>query len=274
MSSQTANGLQISGIPAVDQPGPGGLNAPVERAGRQIDAAAASALAWWIDAGVDTLVDEAPRDWLRPKPASEPLETKAFPPAPASAPNADEAPPDQLDLFQAWLAASEALPFAAPAAPRVCPAGDPASDLMILIDMPSAEDCAAGTLLSGEVGRLFDRMLAAIGRDRSSIYFAALSCLRSASGKLDGEETRCAALARHHVGLARPRALLLFGDGASRALTGLPVARARGRWHEIAAYGGPVRTLVTLSPRQLLAQPTQKRHAWADLQMLIEGLTP
>lgn len=28
--------------------------------------AAASALAWWVDAGVDTLVDDAPRDWLAP----------------------------------------------------------------------------------------------------------------------------------------------------------------------------------------------------------------
>ena len=28
---------------------------------------AASALSWWQDAGVDTIVGEAPRDWLSPK---------------------------------------------------------------------------------------------------------------------------------------------------------------------------------------------------------------
>ena len=237
-------------------------------------AGAASALSWWLDAGVDVVVGEEPRDWLRPPPASAPLETGAYaPPAsPATPAREAEALPDQLDLFRAWLEGAEGLPYAAPSAPRVCPAGDPSSGLMIMIDMPSAEDCSAGTLLSGEVGRLFDRMLSAIGRDRGTVYFAALSCLRSADGRLGGEpERQCALLARHHIGLAAPKALLLFGDGASRALLGPPVARARGRWHEVATHAGPVRTIATISPRQLLAHPAQKALAWADLQLLMEG---
>lgn len=254
----------------------------MERGDQDLSAvAAASALAWWLDAGVDVIVGEEARDWLRPKaPAAshaEPAPGARPTPAASAAPEAPAAPeaelPDQLDLFQAWLRSHDRLPFAAPAAPRVCPAGDPASGLMAMIDMPSAEDCAAGTLLSGEVGRLFDRMLAAIGRDRGSIYFAALSCLRSADGRLTGEpEKQCGLLARHHVGLAAPQALLLFGDGASKALLGLPVARARGRWHEVATHAGPVRAIATISPRQLLNHPAQKAHAWADLQMLMEGL--
>ena len=280
MSSQTANGLQISGNPAVDQPAAGAFQcAGVERDFEHPDAAgAASALSWWIDAGVDVVVGEEARDWLRPAPAAAPVETKAWAPSrapavPAAPIREAEAPPDQLDLFRAWLQSSQDLPHAAPSAPRVCPAGDPAAGLMIMIDMPSAEDCGAGTLLSGEVGRLFDRMLAAIGRDRGTIYFAALSCLRSADGRLVGEpEKQCGLLARHHIGLAAPKALLLFGDAASKALLGLPVARARGRWHEVATHNGPVRTIATISPRQLLSHPAQKAHAWADLQLLMEGL--
>jgi len=238
----------------------------VERGDRDLDAAAASALAWWLEAGVDTIAGEEPRDWLRAKPEAPKV-------APAATGQPQNDLPDQLDLFQQWLAGSDSLPHAAPSAPRVCPAGDPTAGLMVMIDMPSAEDCASGTLLTGDVGRLFDRMLAAIGRDRSSIYFAAISCLRSADGRLSGEpEKQCALLARHHIGLAAPRALLLFGDGASKALLGLPVARARGRWHEVATHAGPVRTLATISPRQLLAQPAQKVHAWADLQLLMQGL--
>ena len=222
-----------------------------------------------MDAGVDVIVGEEPRDWLRPKPAPAPIETKSL--APTGMP--DEELPGQLDLFQRWLRTTDRLPHHSPSAPRICPAGDPASGLMIMIDMPTAEDCAAGTLLSGEVGRLFDRMLAAIGRDRGTVYFAALSCLRSADGRLSGEpEKQCALLARHHIGLAAPRALLLFGDGAAKSLLGLPVARARGRWHEVATHSGLVRTIATISPRQLLAHPAQKAHAWADLQMLMEGL--
>jgi DNA polymerase len=240
-------------------------------------------LQWWSDAGVDVLIDEVPRDWLRPQPAptplaiapAHPLAPTASPEALAPAPPAPQAPPeaipDQLDLFQAYLKSSETLAFAAPSAPRVCPSGDPASGLMILTDMPSADDCMAGTLLSGEAGRLFDRMLAAIGRDRGSIYLAALSCLRSPDGRFSTPAAlNCATLARHHIGLVAPKAVLLFGDACSKALTGLSMAQARGRWHEIQTQSGPAKALVSIPPSTLLNLPAAKAHAWADLQMLIE----
>ncbi|TFI59268.1 uracil-DNA glycosylase [Sphingomonas parva] len=244
---------------------------------------AASVLQWWSDAGVDVLIDEQPRDWLRPEPVRPAVfettapapeapasRARATPPAaPADAP--PEALPDQLDLFQAWLRTSDRLSFAAPAAPRVCPAGDPASGLMIMTDMPSAEDCTTGTLLSGESGRLFDRMLAAIGRDRDSIYLAALSCLRSPDGRLASDAARnCTTLALHHAGLVQPKALLLLGDACSKALTGLAMAQARGRWHEVRTQSGPIKALVSLPPSFLLTHPAHKALAWADLQMLIE----
>jgi DNA polymerase len=243
---------------------------------------AASVLQWWSDAGVDVLIDEEPHDWLRPQakaaapvPAAEPgrAPPSARAPAPAPAPVAAEDFPGQLDLFQAWLQTHERLPFASPSAPRVCPSGDPASGLMIVADMPSTEDCGSGTLISGEAGRLFDRMLAAIGRDRGSIYLAALSCLRSPDGRLATEPAKaCATLARHHIGLAQPKAVLLFGDAVSKAMLGMPMAQARGRWHEIVTHAGPVKALVTLPPSLLLTNPAHKALAWADLQMLIEEL--
>jgi DNA polymerase len=142
---------------------------------------------------------------------------------------------------------------------------------MILADMPSGEDCSAGTLISGEAGRLFDRMLAAIGRDRNSVYLAALSCIRSPSGQLNSEAMKsCAALARHHIGLAAPKSVLLFGDACAKAMLGLSVPQARGRWHDLPTHAGPVKALATIAPRQLLESPRLKALAWADLQMLIE----
>ncbi len=267
----------------------------MERGGDPISPAeAASLLAWWSDAGVDTLVDETPRDWLRP--AAQPLlvtedrssraksrgdgtdttrapldiarAERGFTPA---QPGEPDTPPDQLSLFQGWLRDHSTLPFAAPGAPRVCPSGDPASGLMLLADMPAAEDCGSGTLISGEAGRLFDRMLAAIGRDRNSIYLASLSCLRSPDGRLGPQEARCATLARHHIGLVQPRALLLLGDAPAKALMGLGMAQARGRWHNVQTHAGPIRALVTFPPDFLLKQPALKAHAWADLQMLMQG---
>lgn len=248
----------------------------MERGNDRWAPAAESVLQWWSDAGVDILIDEAPRDWLRPQPAPAGAPApEARKPARAPAPPPREAPaetlPDQLDLFQAWLKSSDTLAYAAPSAPRVCPSGDPASGLMILADMPSTDDCAAGTLLSGEPGRLFDRMLAAIGRNRDSVYLAALSCLRSPDGRFSSPAAlNCATLARHHIGLVAPKAVLLFGDACSKALTGLSMAQARGRWHVIPTQSGPVKALVSIPPATLLNLPAAKAHAWADLQMLIE----
>jgi DNA polymerase len=67
-----------------------------------------------------------------------------------------------------------------------------------------------------------------------------------------------------------PKALLILGDAASKALLGLPLVQARGRWHELQTQAGPVKALVTLPPSYLLAQPAAKAHAWADLQLLME----
>lgn len=286
MLPHAANAWQISGPGAVDQPGARRLNGRVDRGGDDISPAeAASFLRWWNEAGVDTLVDEAPRDWLRPKPARVPAEagtqrgsvagsTSAGAPAFAGAQGTlQDPPPDQLDLFQAWLRDSASLSYASPGARRVCPAGDPASGLMILTDMPTAADCEANALLSGETGRLFERMLAAIGRDRQSVYLAALSCLRSPDGRFNSEAAQqCATLARHHIGLAQPKAVLLFGDACSQAMLGLPMTQARGRWHELATHAGPVKALVSLPPAYLLGRPAHKAYAWADLRMLIREL--
>src|SRR5438067_3873931 len=187
----------------------------MERGDADMRAAAESLLAWWSEAGVDVLLDEQPRDWLKPATRAEPAVMPAgeAPPPTAAAPVAEESPPDQLDLFQAWLAGSASLPYAVPSAPRICPAGDPAAGLMVVTDMPTGDDCNAGVLISGEAGRLFERMLAAIGRTRETIYLAALSCLRSPDGRLNTDAAKqCATLARHHAGLVQPKALLIFGD--------------------------------------------------------------
>ena len=230
---------------------------------------AASALHWWHEAGVDKILDEAPRDWLNAKPA--PAATAA------ATPDASPKPPlpTTLEDFQAWLVTSDDVPCAAAGASRVRPSGNPASGLMILVDMPSAADAAAGRLLSGEAGILFDKMMGAIGRARDSLYLASLSPCRTPTGSLDAASSAALGeIARHHVALAAPSALLLFGDACARALLGSAVAAARGKWHELATAAGPIRALATIRPEKLINQPNLKKHAWEDLQMLMEGLKP
>ena len=232
-----------------------------------------SALSWWDEAGVDTLVGEAPRDWLA---GPKPVAAKAAAPAESKpAPSPPEALPDDLPAFQAWLAATDALPFASPSDRRVAPAGDPAAGLMAIADMPTAEDAAAGQLFSGEAGLLVQRMLAAIGRSRETVYLAPFCPVRSPTGRIDRTGVGLLTeIMRRHIGLAAPRALLIFGDSCARALLGITMTEARGRWHEVETPAGPVRAVVTIRPQELLTQPKLKAHAWADLQLLMEGLTP
>jgi len=113
-------------------------------------------------------------------------------------------------------------------------------------------------------------MLGAIGRTRESVYLAPLSPVRTPSGAIDeASAARLAEIARRHIALAAPKAVLLFGDICGKALVGAPVAGARARWHEI----GGIKTLVTIRPEKLLTQPALKALAWADLQMLREALS-
>jgi DNA polymerase len=98
-------------------------------------------------------------------------------------------------------------------------------------------------------------------------YRANLACFHSPGARLSPKQLeQCAAAARKHVALAKPKRLLLLGDAPSRALLGRAMVEARGHVHKIEG----VRTVVTFHPRQLLKQPSHKRLAWQDLLLLTE----
>ncbi len=287
MWSQSRDAAAISKSPEVDQRRADRPYATMDRGGHDFLGEAESLLGWWRDAGVDCAVQEEPRDWLKPRPAApdpslasrevEGRGSEAGAGAPRlSSGRAEPVPdplPDQLPLFHDWLRASDSLPYATPHAPRVCPSGDPASGLMIMTAMPSVEDCAAGAMLTGESGRLFDRMLAAIGRSRDTSYIAGLSCLRPAGGRLDAAGAgRCADIARHHLGLVAPKAILLLGDACANVLLGQAVTRSRGKIHRLETPGGEIKAIVTFHPDHLLRRPGDKMLGWADLQLLQETL--
>ena len=237
---------------------------------------AESALTWWEEAGVDTIVGEEPRDWLAgPKPQAPAPAEPAPPPAPVF--------PDDLPAFQAWLATTDAMPFAGPGGRRLPPTGSPDSGLMMITDVPSAEDVAAGTLFSGEQGVLVDNMLRNFAEklldgatlDRETIYLAPFCPIRPPAGRIDQDGVRFLTEAmRHHIGMVAPKAVLIFGDSCARALLGIPMTQARGAWHDVATPTGSVPAIVTIRPQELLSQPKLRTHAWADLQLLAERLQP
>ncbi|MBX9795621.1 uracil-DNA glycosylase family protein [Sphingomonas sp.] len=241
---------------------------------QKIDPAlAASMLDWWRLAGVDTLVDEGPRNWLE-APAA-PVRTPAArvqttPAAPAALP---EMLPDTLDAFIAWRL-GDAAPEAGWPGARVAPLGMAGAALMVVIDCPERDD--AEQLLGGAAGQLFDRMMAAIGRTRADLYLASMAAVAPASGRMPASaDPRFATLLRHHVALVAPRRLLVMGNAASRALLGMDALQARGTLRAINHIGGEMtvapQAVVTFSPRFLLERPAAKAEAWKDLQLLNGG---
>jgi uracil-DNA glycosylase len=254
---------------------------------------AAGLLRWWLDAGVDTLVEDEPRNWLAAKTNSLPAGERdgsaaarergspaLLPPTPLAPAGANrplpcresEALPPTLADLLTWLRESPDVPEAGWGRTRILPAGDSASGLMILTDMPEPGDAEVGVLMSGELGALFDRMLAAIGRSRSTIWLTPLATVRSVGRIPQDAGKRLVEIARHHIDLVAPKRLLIMGDLPNRALIGPNWQARRGSLQTINLGSVEVPAVATFHPRLLLERPAFKAQAWKDLQLLIEGL--
>jgi uracil-DNA glycosylase family 4 len=225
-------------------------------------AEARSALAWWLEAGVDVAIQEAPRDWLKPAPPRH----RAVP-EPAVVSNVAEPDPETLAALQSWLASSARVPLATASTRRILPHGPENAAIMLLSDGPALEDAAAGQPIGGDSWALATRMLAAIGIPADQAYSASLSCFHTPGARMNDEDrAACAEIARQHIRLAKPQRLLLFGDGPCLALLGKRVVEARGHVHKVEG----VRSVATFHPRHLINRPLDKYLAWKDLLLLME----
>jgi DNA polymerase len=231
------------------------------------EAEAVSALEWWLEAGVDQLVAESPRNWLEVAPPVEPVAKVAKQETPLSGSVIADMPPT-LALFRDWLPGfSDASSDRSNAKP-VLPAGEEGAEVMILAESPGRDEVTAGLPIGGEAWDLAKNMLASIGFTPKQAYFANLSCFSLPRSRADRDMLqRCGTVARHHIALAKPKRLLLLGDAPSLALLGKTAAEARGHVHKVEG----VRTVVTLHPRMILGDSGRKQLAWKDLLLLTES---
>ena len=154
--------------------------------------------------------------------------------------------------------------------------GNPAAKLMFIGEAPGADEDRVGKPFMGRSGQLLDRMMAAIGLDRTKAYVANVVPWRPPGNREPTiqELAVCRPFLERQIELADPDIIVCLGSPATKAITGTKdgILKARGRFYPYAMPHRTVRALATLHPAYLLRQPMQKRLAWRDFRLLRAAL--
>ena len=116
---------------------------------------------------------------------------------------------------------------------------------------------------------MLDRILAAIGIDRSSAYIANVIPWRPPGNRTPTpQETEiCRPFIERQIELANPKVLVTLGGPSAKVLlnTTEGVLKLRGNWRvHRTASGKEIPVMPTLHPAYLLRNPAHKKLAWRD----------
>lgn len=138
-------------------------------------------------------------------------------------------------------------------------------DLLILTDIPSSDDDAIGQILSGSVGELMDKMLAAIGLTRDNVSIIPMLFWRTPGGRSPSREE--IDLARPFVDkaieLLAPRVILTLGSLSASEYANVNLAKSHGT--PVVLENG-ITVIPIFHPNYLILKPAAKRDVWTALQ--------
>jgi uracil-DNA glycosylase len=256
-------------------------------------------LDFYVEAGVDIALDEEPRDRLaeathapeRSEPvapvqraplAAPPhprIETRALPVSPDdAAQSAREQARNAKSLaeLEALLAAFEGCGLRVTAKNLVFADGNSEGRVMFVGEAPGGDEDRIGRPFVGRSGQLLDRMLAAIGLDRTGVYIANVVPWRPPGNRTPTpqEIAICRPFIEKQIELADPDILVCLGGPSAQTLlnTRDGILKTRGRWFTYQTGSREIRAFATLHPAYLLRQPLQKRLAWRDFRALKRAL--
>ncbi|WCS23845.1 uracil-DNA glycosylase [Methylobacterium sp. NMS14P] len=243
----------------------------------------------------------APRGTAQPaEPPASPVANTLVPPPgsapPAAAPRtfgrAASAQPDEaasdarararqagsLDELEKILADFDACPLRFTAKNLVFADGNPEARVMFLGEAPGADEDRIGKPFMGRSGQLLDKMMKAVGLDRTSAYIGNIVPWRPPGNRnpTPQEVAVCRPFVERQIELVDPDIIVCLGAPATQTLTGTKdgILRTRGRLFPYKLPNREVKLLATLHPAFLLRQPVQKRLAWRDfrsLRALLDG---
>lgn len=260
------------------------------------------------ESGVDAALDEhphdrfgeadapasAPRRAAAPQPARPALPPRGeTPPRPAprqtfgqsAAAKPDEAASDArararaagtLEELEAILRDFDACPLRFTAKNLVFADGNPDARVMFVGEAPGADEDRVGKPFMGRSGQLLDRMMKAIGLDRTGAYVANIVPWRPPGNRnpTPQEVSVCRPFIERQIELVDPDLIVCLGSPSTQTLTGTKdgILKARGRFFPYRLPNREVRALATLHPAYLLRQPVQKRLAWRDFRLVRAAL--
>jgi uracil-DNA glycosylase len=260
------------------------------------DQAARELLAFYREAGIDALLEETPLDRF----AGEGATT-----APAARTDSARPPPERREVVSrptlslppeaAVMAAREAAKSAATlaqlramlerfegcalrttATQLVFADGNPQARIMFVGEAPGRDEDIEGLPFVGRSGKLLDRMMAAIGLDRSSAYIANVVPWRPPGNRTPTpqESAICLPFTLRQIELADPDILVCLGSPSTQTLLNSKdgILKTRGRWLPFHTGTREIRAIATLHPAYLLRQPVQKRFAWRDFLAIKKAL--
>ncbi|WP_375598162.1 uracil-DNA glycosylase family protein [Devosia sp. Naph2] len=244
-----------------------------------------SVLDWYRAAGVDMAVVDEPVDRFAQKPpaaatlpprAAQPSQG-AVSPSPAPGPIGGDpsearqlaASAQSLDALRNVLERYDGCGLKFRATQLVFADGNPEAKIMLIGEAPGAEEDRQGKPFVGRSGQLLDRMLAAIGLDRTSVYIVNTVPWRPPGNRTPTPEEMelCLPFLNRQVELVAPKLVMTLGGPAMQTVfkTTSGIIKMRGKWQDVAIGNHTVPALPTLHPAYLLRNPPAKQQAWRDL---------
>ena len=154
--------------------------------------------------------------------------------------------------------------------------GSPDARLMLIGEAPGRDEDLQGVPFVGRSGQLLDRILAAIGHDRTNSYITNVIPWRPPGNRSPTplETAICRPFVERQIELVDPDVIVFLGGVAAKELleTTEGVMRLRGKWKTYPPQDGKWRAIATLHPAYLLRQPAQKRLAWRDFLEIRQAL--
>jgi len=258
----------------------------------------AQLLAFYLEAGVDCALGDEPVNRLvdpdlapppaAPREAPRPRQLQAAPilsglAAPPPAPDAAITSARELartaptlDVLRELLEKFDGCALKSTATRLVFADGNPQARVMFVGEAPGRDEDIAGLPFVGRSGQLLDRMIAAIGLDRSKAYIANVIPWRPPGNRTPTpQETQiCLPFIQRQIELVNPDVLVTLGNPSTQTLLGTRegIMRSRGKWTDYDTGTRTIRAVPTFHPAYLLRSPSYKRMSWQDLRAIAKVL--